>query len=521
LRWFAPVRWIVGVAALTVTAVAVARGGGSHAFAGGGPAAPPAPPAPPKVAAGIVSGTVTDEDERPLAGADVRVFHEDRPAPFTTHSDAKGFYTLRGLPPGDVRVVVRGTGRVTVEGAVKVPPTGLALFDAKLVPGVRYTGRVVNLRDEAVAGARVTAKQDEARETPFFFVVPTESDAAATDAAGGFVLDGLEPGRKYTVVVRHARYLPAELPGLDGEAGGGVSDIEVLLEDAAWVTGTVTDTAGKPVAGARILAPNGNDGGWRELDLGGVTVRVYLGGDDDAFEEGSTKARCDARGRFELGALTPTAAGEPLLLRARAPGYFVGEVKVDGLEAGKERAAVAFRLEPGSAVVAGVVLDDAGAPVVGARVTASAPDAGTIGAAATDAAGRFKFERVATKAKVALRVRSPAHEGGGAADLAPGTKDAKVTLRRLGRLKVRVLGADGKPVPRVRVVVLMDARAERDDGDTGDYAQGPEGLDLPLPNGALSVLVSAAGHAEATVGDWKIEPGQVVEAGAVTLEKQP
>ncbi len=95
-----------------------------------------------------------------------------------------------------------------------------------------------------------------------------------------------------------------------------------------------------------------------------------------------------------------------------------------------------------------------------------------------------------------------------------------MTVRRLGRLKVRVLGADGKPMPRVRVVILMDARAENDDGDTDDYAQGPEGLDLPLPNGALSVLVSAEGHAEATVGDWKIEPGQVVEAGAVTLEKK-
>ncbi len=287
------------------------------------------------------------------------MFHrEDRPAPFTTRSDAKGFYTLRGLPAGDVRVVVRGAGRVTVEGEVKVPPTGLALFDAKLIPGVRYTGRVVNLRDEAVAGARVTAKADGGRETPFFFVVPSESDAVVTDAAGAFVLDGLEPGRKYTVVVRHARYLTAELPGLDGEAGGGVSDIEVLLEDAAWVTGTVTDTAGKPVAGARIVAPNGNDGGWRELDLGGVTVRVYVGGDDDTVDEGPTKARTRRARPLRDRRAHAHRAGEPLLLRARAPGYFAGELKVDGLEAGKERAEVVFRLEPGTAVVAGVVVDD-------------------------------------------------------------------------------------------------------------------------------------------------------------------
>jgi hypothetical protein len=121
---------------------------------------------------------------------------------------------------------------------------------------------------------------------------------------------------------------------------------------------------------------------------------------------------------------------------------------------------------------------------------------------------------------VGLRVRADGHETGGAADVAPDTKDAKVTLRRLGRLKVRVLGADGKPVPRVRVIVRMDAREENDDGETDDYAQGAEGLDLPLPVGALSVIVAAADHDEAVVGDYRVEPGQLIEAPPVTLSKR-
>ena len=513
MGWFARTAWCVGV-----VIAAAAAGALPAARAGGGKPAP-APPAPP-AATGIVSGTVTDDDDKPLAGATVKVHREGTKAPWTATSDAKGFYGVRGLPPGPVRVVVRAPGRVTVEGAVKVPTTGLALFDAKLVAGVRYTGRVVNVRGEAVAGARVTAKEDREDRSRFFIAVMRESEAVTTAADGGFALDGLAPSSRYAMVVRHPRYLVAELPGLDGGAGGGVDGLEVLLEDAAWVSGTVTDPVGKPVAGARIVSPDGADPGWRELDLGGITVRIYVGGDGDDLDEGPAKARTDARGRFEVGSLPPSEPGAVLRLRARATGYFTGELRLEGLVAGQERKDVVFKLSPGTAVVAGVVVDDRDVPVAGARVVASADDAGAIGAAVTDAAGRFRFERVATKEKVGLRVRADGHETGGAADVAPDTKDAKVTLRRLGRLKVRVLGADGKPVPRVRVIVRMDAREENDDGETDDYAQGAEGLDLPLPVGALSVIVAAADHDEAVVGDYRVEPGQLIEAPPVTLSKR-
>lgn len=503
-----------------VVALAVAVLAGPAAFAGGGKPAP-APPAAPPSATGIVSGTVTDDEGKPFPGATVRVYREGSKDPWTATSDAKGFYSVRGVPPGEARVEVRAKGRVAVEGDVKVPTTGLALFDAKLEAGVRYTGKVVDVRGAAVAGARVTAKEDERESSSAFFVVRTaESDAVTTGADGAFALDGLAPRGRYTVVVRHPRFLTAELPGLNGEAGGGVEAIEVLLEDAAWVSGTVVDAAGKPVVGARILAPDGDDSGWRELDLGGVTVRVYLGADGDDVTSGPTKARSDARGRFELGSLPPTEAGAAIRLRARAPGYFPGEVRVEGLVAGQEKRDVVFKLAAGTAVVAGLVVDDRDTPVAGARVSASADDAGAIGTVRTDAAGRFRFERVATKEKVNLRVRADGHESAGKADVALETKETKVTLRRLGRLKVRVLDADGKALPRVRVIVRLDAREEHDNGETDDYAQGAEGLELPLPLGALSVVVTAEGHAEATVGDFRVEPGQQIDAPPVTLPRR-
>lgn len=515
----------VGLASLAGAGVLSSPPFPTRSAEAGGGAATPRP-----AATGTLSGTVTDEEGQPFPGAEIRVTPEgqrDAARVKSGTSDAKGFYAVRGLEPGAYAVSVRSKGRVTVDDQVSVPATGIALFDVRLVPGVRYTGRVVDLEGRPVEGARVTAREDRGPQQGFFFFLSSESAPATTDKGGAFVLDGLEPTARYAVHVRHPRHLPAELPGLSGEAGGGLDDIEVLLEPAAWVTGTVTDMAGKPIPGARILAPSEDDAGWRTFDFGGMSVRVWFGGDDDGdLNDGPTKARADAAGRFEVGSLAPTEPGASLVLRARAKGYFPGEVKVADLVAGAARAGVTVRLEAGKAVVAGKVVDDAGAAVPGATVTASAPDAGELGTVKTDAAGRFRVEKVATRAKVTVSVRADGHERGHARDLAPDSLDNAVTVRRLGRLRLRVLGADGKPLPRVVVRVRLDARASDTDmpedvggrtDSTGTYAQPSEGLELRLPLGSLSVDVVAEGHVEQRVGEFTVEPGQTVDGGTVTL----
>jgi hypothetical protein len=429
---------------------------------------------------------------------------------------SRGFYAVRDLPPGKASVQVRARGRVSVTEEVDVPTTGLAIVDAKLTPGVRYTGRVVNVRGEAVADVRVAAKEDrpDSGNSWFaFFAAEIEGDTTAKD--GAFAIDGLAPSHKYTLVFHHPRYLTLELPGLDGSAGGAVEALEALLEDAAWVTGTVVDGAGKPIAGARVLSPS-DDGGWKTWDLGGITVRVYIGDGDDF--DGSTATKTDAQGRFEIGSLKPTEEGETLLLRARAMGYFNGETRVEGLVAGTAKGSVVLKLETGTGTVAGVVVDDQDAPVKGAAITVDAEDTGRVGVATADGAGRFQVGRLASKQPVTVAASATGYERGRVEKVALGEKEAKVVLRRLAHLTLRVLGDDGKPLPRV-TIYRVDPAKPKDDPDADTYEQGPQGLDLPLGIQGWKITASAPGYELAEVGEWTPEPGQKIAAGDVKLTK--
>src|SRR5258706_8818838 len=237
----------------------------------------------------------------------------------------------------------------------------LALFAARAEAG-SVSGRVLDPSGKPVAGAKVqwTAYRadDESLLDLSLGNEPAVLGEAATDAEGRFrvVLD--RPGASVAL-----RVIGSGLPSIRFAGPYDSSDdsslFDVQLRAASAASGRVVDEAGKPVAGARVIAA-ANEG--------------ILEGDSRHVAE----SRTGADGAF---AIADAPEGTRALL-VRAAGYVAG-TRIQ-LEAKSDEK---ISLQRGGSV-AGVVLDASGKPAAGVVVTAEDL------AAKTDAQGNFKMAGV-------------------------------------------------------------------------------------------------------------------------------
>ncbi len=189
---------------------------------------------------------------------------------------ADGTFRVEGLAPGSLHLVVRAPGFRTANRNVTIPrgedPTPLTI---ELERGYTVEGTVLDPDGVPVEGAQVTGGAGH-------------TWSRTTSGPGGtFTLEGLARG---TVEVR-----ATDTRGREGRAtaeAGSAEPVTVRLHPGSTITGTVTDTAGSPLAGAPVQAFRAR---------GGDLLR------------GTT----DAAGTFELG---PVAPGS-YRVAASAPGY--------------------------------------------------------------------------------------------------------------------------------------------------------------------------------------------------------
>ncbi len=399
-------------------------------------------------AAFAVRGQVLIDGAPPTPCADGDVWLTDRATGRDASAEllADGSFAATAVRPGHYVARVRCVGYVPRDrydpiDVVDRDVTGVALAVAA---GAALRGTITTSAGAPVVDAQVSVRTKAGDPRA------QRVDGNATSGPdGGYVVRGLLPGT-YTVTVWATAARQAAPPPVATVPPTGDGVLDVVLPASGEIGGTVVDTAGAPVVGARVSSTAtswsfGNDA---------------LTGDD---------------GTFVLRAVEPgvrrVTARRGWLDELRRPGTTDDDRQGEAVTvvAGR-RATVRLVVEAEDGVIAGAVRDDRGQPVGDAWISATR-ESDAAGAAAGDAQrvgrwawgggqrpvvtgvdGTFAIAQLAAGAYTLRAFR----KGGGEAvaeHVAVGTRDARLTIATTGSVVGTVVTADGRPLDEFSVAL--------------------------------------------------------------------
>lgn len=289
----------------------------------------------------VVSGTVRDFDDQPIAGAAVsaqpRVDQGVTQALpdwliQTAQTNAAGEFRVAGVPAGEIDLVVERAAYATSLRHVSARFGDELIMHLVLADGVELTGRVTNNAAAPIAGALVG-----------YLVRPDEIVAqTVTDARGRFTLGGL-PHFGHALAACAEGYAYTEVACPDAGALVG-QEVRIRLGLEQTISGHVLYADGRPARGTALRAVQLDD---EHKELHAVPV----------------EASADDQGAFTLHHLVEGTvridAADPLTGRSA------------GVEAAAGTQDVAITLPPAQRLT-GVVLDEqSGRPVSGAAIEAA------------------------------------------------------------------------------------------------------------------------------------------------------
>lgn len=384
-----------------------------------------------------ISGTAAFSDGAPVVGGFIRFRApgEDGKLEWLSSAttDENGRFTASYLPAGTYELMVDPEGwertfkRVTVKD-VRTGTTGVRITVERIPVGLSLKGRVVGADGTPIAGADVGAG------------VPSGERAgghARSESDGSFEITGLEdaeyvvtafpPRPSYFVdagVSEGAKWLYGELQSVRPPR----DDVVVTLRLGEVIDGVVVDASGAPQRDVWVLA--------KPLpEHEKQTFESWLG------------AKTDVAGRFEIAGLDP---GRYRLVDSgfrgrREPAPLIGGEDVATGSHG-------LRLTVGTfATLGGTVVDDAGRPVEGAKVRAYGPRKIELNTK-TDAAGAFGFAQLDPGAQFDVVAWAPAFAPSTQKAAVAGSAGLRIVLAPGRKVSGRLLGADGKPLAKTRIV---------------------------------------------------------------------
>jgi len=378
----------------------------------------------------LLEGQVLDEQDHPVAGAEVRL--SSVPAR-TTKTDTDGSFSFDKLLGRTYSVNARAGDKIG-RAVAKVTASGGDPVVIRLRQGATLTVTVTDAATQKpIAKARVMRLD-----------TGDESDEATTDGAGQAVLHGVDEGW-----VSVAATAPGYGPGTSSKGLGSdkQATLDIALTKGPSVSGRVVDEQGQAIAGARVWAMD--------------AANAWEGGAGERLAETTAKD-----GSFTIPALAPGS----YTLFAKDESHAPAVTPPIQIAPDKATTGVAIVMKA-AAVVAGVVVGTDGTPVPYATVkiasTRWSADM-TYRQAAADDKGAFEIKGLA---RAALRMRAEGDEASSPpvdVDLVatPTKRDVRLVLDRAGTIAGVVVDGDGEPVPEATVSAYPDFMAgEVADGD--------------------------------------------------------
>lgn len=329
-------------------------------------------------------GRVVDLGEKPVAGANVRLLPAsgEKAAPFAFYQDlrdegfegttgADGRFAIAKVPGAALDLEVKASGYAPLLVPGIEPPSlreenpapggakgasgqggPVDLGTVVLRPGATLRGIVQDPRGRPVPDAAIRwSGPGGDRLRALRMRLGREVPSLSSGADGRFAISDLASGAPLNLSVTREGYGEARLTGVVPGADPAEPPVEVVLEPAFAVRGTVLDEAGRPIAEASVALVT-TQAGWMQ---GGRLFRRPSRG----------QVTTDSEGRFELTAIE---TGK-MRVEAQGQGFRRNGVDVEAAEL-KDVEGIEIVLRPG-ATLSGRVAGPDGEAVQGARVTLS------------------------------------------------------------------------------------------------------------------------------------------------------
>lgn len=303
-----------------------------------------------------IEGAAVVFDPENLAAGDTGYGRDDLAAvPHSTTTDAVGRYRFGGLPQGSFAVKAHADGYSIATESVEIIRGGVTRATLRLAKSGRVRGRVIDGSGAPIASAILRNASDEL----------LGEYTVASDREGRFELTDV-PAGTVSLLVTSESHLErvVETIVMPGEE----TRVDIVLERGRAILGRVVDESGVAMKGVSIDA----------------TAR-----DPTSGEGRFSRAMSDDDGRFVLPGLAETSWTLDFMV---PPSFMFPSLRANGVA--PEPSERLFRIPRAtlpSASMRGRVLDPAGKPLVGARVTIARSGRGTAPLITTDSEGCFEY----------------------------------------------------------------------------------------------------------------------------------